>query len=60
MTFEKVYLDDFQSTELINGRPFDFDFNDGVYSVYLANGDFVGIGIASDKKVKIKAFILDL
>ncbi len=60
LTLQKVTLNEYESVELINGRPFEFDYKDGTYSVYLSNGDFVGVGISTDKKLKIKAFILDL
>ncbi len=60
LTLEKAFLNEFQSVELINGRPFEFDVKDGVYSVYLNTGEFVGVGYSNDKKLKIKAFILEL
>ena len=60
LTFEKVTLNHFQSVELINGRPFKHGLLDGTYSIYLDNGDFVGVGIVSDGKLRIKAFILEL
>ena len=60
LTFEKVTLNHFQSVELINGRPFKHGLLDGTYSIYLDNGDFVGVGIVTDKKLRIKAFILEL
>ncbi|MBQ3235174.1 MAG: tRNA pseudouridine(55) synthase TruB [Clostridia bacterium] len=60
LSYEKITLNDFETTELLNGRPFDFCKEDGVYSVYASDNSFIGIGIAKDKSLKIKAFIKDL
>ena len=60
LTLEKVYLNESDTVELINGRPFVFDKEDGVYSIYASDNSFIGVGIAQNKSVKIKAFIKEL
>lgn len=57
LTFEKILLSEYQTTELINGRPFDLVKKDGVYRVYDDNNRFIGVGIITDRKLKIKAYI---
>ncbi len=57
LTFEKILLSEYQTTELINGRPFDLVKKDGVYRVYDDKNRFIGVGIITDRKLKIKAYI---
>ena len=60
LTLDKITLSEKDYIELINGRPFVADYKDGTYSVYSHLNEFVGVGILTDKKIKIKAFIKDL
>ena len=60
LTFSKINLTKFQSVELYNGRPFELDYDDGTYSVYDSDNEFVGVGFVTDNRLKIKAFIKDL
>ncbi len=59
LTFEKVYLDKYQTTEQLNGRPYDIKLIDGTYSVYDFSGSFLGVGIYQNNTLKIKAYIKD-
>ena len=58
ISFPVINLDNLQTLDVLNGRDFTLDFNDGVYKVY-GNDEFIGVGILNDKKLKIKAFIKD-
>ena len=60
LTLDKITLSEKDYIELINGRPFVADYKDGTYSVYSHLNEFVGVGIITDKKIKIKAFIKEL
>ena len=59
LTFEKVYLDKYQTAEQLNGRPYDIELIDGTYSVYDYAGRFLGVGIYQNNTLKIKAYIKD-
>ena len=59
LTFEKVYLNEYQTTEQLNGRPYDIKLIDGTYSVYDYVGRFLGVGIYQNNTLKIKAYIKD-
>lgn len=59
LTFEKVYLNEYQTTEQLNGRPYDIKLIDGTYSVYDYAGSFLGVGIYQNSTLKIKAYIKD-
>ena len=59
INFDKILLNNHDYIELINGRQFEADYNDGTYAVYHGENDFIGVGIVSDKKLKIKAYIKD-
>ncbi len=57
--FECVYLNEHDSFELANGRPFEFLKADGTYKVYNYLSEFIGIGIANGNTLKIKAYLKD-
>ncbi len=57
LTFSEVNLTEFQSVELINGRPFELVIDDGTYSVYDYNNNFIGVGIVTNNSLKIKAYV---
>lgn len=59
LTFEKIYLNEYQTTEQLNGRPYDIKLIDGTYSVYDYVGRFLGVGIYQNNTLKIKAYIKD-
>ncbi len=57
--FECIYLDEYSSTELANGRPFKIDKLDGIYKVYDNLSKFIGIGLVKENGLKIKAYLKD-
>lgn len=57
--FKSIYLDEYSSIELANGRPFKIDEKDGVYKVYDNLSSFIGIGIVNENALKIKAYLKD-
>ncbi len=59
LSLDKIFLKETDYVELINGRPFEIDITDGTYSVFSPLNEFVGVGIISDKKLKIKAYVKD-
>ena len=59
LNLDKLCLSKNDSVELYNGRPFLINEKDGNYLVYDDFDNFVGVGIVSDKRLKIKAYIKD-
>ncbi len=57
--FNSIYLNEKQSIELANGRPFKIDEREGVYKVYDNLSKFIGIGIIKENRLKIKAYLKD-
>lgn len=56
LTFEKINLSNRRTDDILNGRLFTLDMDDGFYSVYGRN-EFIGVGKIEDKTLKIKAYI---
>lgn len=56
LTFEKVFLSDKQTDDIINGRHLSLELPNGFYSVYGKN-EFIGVGKIYDKVLKIKSYI---
>lgn len=59
LTFDKIYLDSYQTVEQLNGRPYDIMISDGTYSVYDDKSVFLGVGIVTKNRLKLKAYIKD-
>ena len=59
LTFKKINLDERQTVEQLNGRPYTLNTCDGTYSVYDCNGVFLGVGLVEKNTLKIKAYIKD-
>lgn len=58
VNFEKLYLDEYRSTRILNGVFDNYGYKDGVYRVY-ACGDFWGIGRAESGVLKMEAYVKD-
>ena len=56
LNFDKIFLNKEQSTRLINGLYDDYEYCDGLYSVYNENV-FFGVGKVENKKIKMKSFV---
>ena len=58
VSFPKLELTKREAESLFNGLYDRFSFPDGIYRVYEPNG-FYGVGILTDGKLKVKAYIRD-
>ncbi len=58
LTFEKINLSNRRTDDILNGRLFTLDMDDGFYSVYGRN-EFIGVGKIEDKILKIKSYLKD-
>ena len=58
ISLDKIILNDKDTQDLLNGRPFTANYANGNYLVY-GNNEFIGVGIVVDSELKIKAYIKD-
>ena len=58
VSFPKLELTEREAERLFNGLYDRFSFPDGIYRVYEPNA-FYGVGILTDGKLKVKAYIRD-
>ena len=58
VSFPKIELTEREAERLFNGLYDRFSFPDGIYRVYEPNA-FYGVGILTDGKLKVKAYIRD-
>ena len=58
LTFEKIFLSNRRTDDLVNGRLFSLDLPNGVYSVY-GREEFIGVGFINEGVLKIKSYIKD-
>lgn len=56
LNYEKLVLDSYKATRLINGLKDDFDIPDGKYKVYCED-EFWGVGICEQKKITVKPYV---
>ena len=58
LTLDKIILNEKDTLDLLNGRPFKVNYSYGNYLVY-GNNEFIGVGVVIDNVLKIKAYIKD-
>ena len=58
LTLEKINLSNRRTDDILNGRLFTLDMDDGFYSVYGRN-EFIGVGFINEGVLKIKSYIKD-
>ncbi len=58
VNFDIINLSDLNTDNIINGRDFFLQKNNGVYRVY-GKSEFIGIGVLENNSLKIKAYIKD-